>query len=332
MPAQPRRPLRLGHRRKEGGTTANTELAIPRIGAASADSGSGQRGDTGAEQREGRHDPADDGNRDRIGQRRDRRDLLEQQDGGGNQRQRNGDLHARRHPQCPHADSVHWLRWASLYDPDDGRDRAERQPEPGRNHRGDDCGSLSRSVTQQLRSAAPHGADHGADQCSDHRDVQAGNADEMRDAGPVEQRPVGIGDRTLVAKDQCDQHAAVPIIPDLCDQTVAQPGAHAFDDGPRRPDHRLQPLRRCRVTCAHSHWRADCTPASRLRNRNRRGSSRRADDAGERRTSTTRPAAPVGRRHISRAECGPARQYQTRVVPRRTRTGFRARAAPASRR
>ena len=62
----------------------------------------------------------------------------------------------------------------------------------------------------------------------------------MADAGAVEQRPIGVANRTLVAQHQRQKHAAVSLISKFWLQPLAQVGAGTLDRIARSPNHRMQ--------------------------------------------------------------------------------------------
>ncbi len=75
-------------------TIAKIASAAPSTGSASNDKGAGSSCERSADQCEWSHGPADHWNRHRVGERRHDRQLMKQQDGGRNQRQRHRNLNA----------------------------------------------------------------------------------------------------------------------------------------------------------------------------------------------------------------------------------------------
>ena len=62
-------------------------------------------------------------------------------------------------------------------------------------------------MSRTLRRASANAS--AAGEGREHRDVQAGDADEMRDAGAVEHGPLRFGNRALVADRERHDHAGV---------------------------------------------------------------------------------------------------------------------------
>jgi hypothetical protein len=80
----------------------------------------------------------------------------------------------------------------------------------------------------------------------------------MRDAGTVEQRPVGLADAALVAHDKRNHHAGVTPLPQGLQEQVAQVRAGAVDERIELPDPFVQePGRLLVVAAAHAARGAD---------------------------------------------------------------------------
>ena len=91
------------------------------------------------------------------------------------------------------------------------------------------AGSSSGSCAAGEEGAPPQpGRQHG-EQAGDHGDVQAGDRNQVADAGAVEHHPVRLVDGALVADHQRDDHAGVLLVRQGAQDAVAQPGAAVLD-------------------------------------------------------------------------------------------------------
>ena len=119
-------------------------------------------------------------------------------------------------PQAARGDGQHGER------PHRGHLRASEQDiSPCRD---DACGrrQLSRrDVRRQPRTAPGERIRQAAGEGREHRDVQPGDADQMRDAGAVEHRPLRLRNGTLVAYGQRDDDASVRRAPQRRDDSPA---------------------------------------------------------------------------------------------------------------
>jgi hypothetical protein len=78
---------------------------------------------------------------------------------------------------------------------------------------------------------------HDSAQARQHRDVQAGDRDEVADAGPVEYVPRPLVDTALVTDHQRDDHACIRLALQNCQDAATQPAARPLHGvtGARRP-------------------------------------------------------------------------------------------------
>ncbi len=196
------------------------------------------------------------------------------------------------------------------------------------------AGHLRRRAADERRRPPPDRSDAPAGEARDHRDVQPRDADEVRDPGAVEERPVLRRDRALVADDQREQHAAVAPPFEHRREAVAQRVARALGQQAGPVDARIdQPRRRIASTGAHRHRsRAGCVRAARLRGRNRRGSARRGAASAAPRTASARPvaASATSLYQPSSRRLGTRHARASAPARRRTRSARRARGAPAA--